>query len=63
MGLPSSGAGRSRAGNWHVVALSRRSGNLVGVAIIEAPTLYHARTRVAVRGIGRAADYSGERAR
>ena len=36
----------------------RRSGKLVGVAIIEAPTLYHARTRLAVRGIGRVADYS-----
>jgi hypothetical protein len=36
----------------------RRSGKLVGVAIIEAPTLYHARTRVAVRGIRRPADYS-----
>jgi hypothetical protein len=33
----------------------RRAGKLVGVAIIEAPTLYRARTRVAVRGIGRAA--------
>jgi hypothetical protein len=36
----------------------RRGGKLVGVAIIEAPTLYHARTRVAVRGIGKAVDYS-----
>jgi hypothetical protein len=36
----------------------RRDGKLVGVAIIEAPTLYHARTRVAVRGIGKAMDYS-----
>ena len=36
----------------------RRDGKLVGVAIIEAPTLYHARTRVAVRGIGKAVDYS-----
>jgi hypothetical protein len=36
----------------------RRSGKLVGVAIIEAPTLCHARTRVAVRGIGRPVDYS-----
>jgi hypothetical protein len=35
-----------------------RDGKLVGVAIIEAPTLYHARTRVAVRGIGKAVDYS-----
>jgi len=39
----------------------RRAGKLVGVAIIEAPTLYHARTRVAVRGIGKAADYSDAR--
>jgi hypothetical protein len=36
----------------------RRGGKLVGVAIIEAPTRYHARTRVAVRGIGKAVDYS-----
>jgi hypothetical protein len=36
----------------------RRGGKLVGVAIIEAPTLYHARTRVAVHGIGKAVDYS-----
>jgi hypothetical protein len=36
----------------------RRDGKLVGVAIIEAPTLYHARTRVAVRAIGKAVDYS-----
>ena len=36
----------------------RRGSKLVGVAIIEAPTLYHARTRVAVRGIGKAAEYS-----
>jgi hypothetical protein len=36
----------------------RRDGKLVGVAIIEAPTLYHARTRVAVRGIGKAVEYS-----
>jgi hypothetical protein len=36
----------------------RRGSKLVGVAIIEAPTLYHARTRVAVRGIGKAVDYS-----
>jgi hypothetical protein len=36
----------------------RRGGKLVGVAIIEAPTLYRARTRVAVRGIGKAVDYS-----
>jgi hypothetical protein len=31
-----------------------RGGELAGVAIIEAPTLYHARTRVAVGGIGKA---------
>jgi hypothetical protein len=36
----------------------RRGHELVGAAIIEAPTLYHARTRVAVRGIGRPADFS-----
>jgi hypothetical protein len=36
----------------------RRGGELAGVAIIEAPTLYHARTRVAVRGIAKAAEYS-----
>jgi hypothetical protein len=48
---------RSCAENyWHVVALFP-SQPQVGVVIIEAPTLYHARTRVAVRGIGRAADY------
>ena len=35
----------------------RRGGELAGVAIIEAPTLYHAGTRVAVRGIGNAAEY------
>jgi hypothetical protein len=29
-----------------------------GVAIIEAPSIYHARLQAAVRGIGRAADYS-----
>jgi hypothetical protein len=55
---PSSGD-RCRAGSkgmWWLYF--RRDGKLVGVAIIEAPTLYHARTRVAVRGIGRAVDYS-----
>jgi hypothetical protein len=36
----------------------RRGDELVGAAIIEAPSLYHARTRVAVRGIGRPADFS-----
>jgi hypothetical protein len=36
-----------------------RNGNvLVGAAIIEAPTLYHARLRAAAQGIGRAAEYS-----
>jgi len=35
----------------------RRGNELVGAAIIEAPTLYQARTRVAVRGIGRPADF------
>jgi hypothetical protein len=30
----------------------RRGGELAGVVTIEAPALYHARTRVAVRGIG-----------
>jgi hypothetical protein len=36
----------------------RRGGELAGTAIIEAPTIYHARLRLAVRGIGNAADYS-----
>jgi hypothetical protein len=36
----------------------RRGGELVGAAIIEAPSPYHARTRVALQGIGRPADYS-----
>jgi hypothetical protein len=36
----------------------RNKGNLVGVAIIEATSLYHARMKAAVCGIGRAADYS-----
>jgi hypothetical protein len=40
----------------------RRGGELVGAAIIEAPTSYHARTRVALRGIGRPADYSEAKA-
>ena len=35
----------------------RKEGQLVGVAIIEAPSLYHARMRATVRGIGRAAEY------
>jgi hypothetical protein len=36
----------------------RNKGKLVGVAIIEAPSLYHARMQAAVQGIGRVADYS-----
>jgi hypothetical protein len=36
----------------------RRGGELAGTAIIEAPTIYHARLRLAIRGIGNAADYS-----
>jgi hypothetical protein len=36
----------------------RRGSEVVGVAIIEAPSIFHARTRLAVWGIGRAADYS-----
>jgi hypothetical protein len=36
----------------------RNNGNVVGVAIIEAPTLYHARMKAAVYGIGKAVDYS-----
>jgi hypothetical protein len=36
----------------------RNEGELVGVAIIAAPSLYHARMRAAVDGIGRAANYS-----
>ena len=36
----------------------RRGGELVGVAIVEAPTIFHARTRLALRGTGRAVDYS-----
>ena len=35
----------------------RTEGKLVGVAIIEAPSLYHARMRAAVRRIGRAGDF------
>ena len=35
----------------------RTEGKLVGVANIEAPSLYHARMRAAVGGIGKAADY------
>jgi hypothetical protein len=55
---PSSGD-RYRAGSKDMWWLYfRRGGKLVGVAIVEAPTLYHARTRVALRGIGKAVDYS-----
>jgi hypothetical protein len=36
----------------------RRGGELTGTAIIEAPTIYHARLRLALRGFGNAADYS-----
>jgi hypothetical protein len=59
MMIPPSSGDRCRAGSKGVWWLYfRRAGKLVGVAIIEAPTLFHARTRVAVRGIGKAADYS-----
>jgi hypothetical protein len=62
MMIPPSSGDRCRAGSrgmWWLYF--RRDGKLVGVVIIEAPTLYHARTRVAVRGIGKAADYSDAR--
>ena len=36
----------------------RRGSELTGVAIIEAPTLFHARMRLAVHGVGNPADYS-----
>jgi hypothetical protein len=36
----------------------RRSGELTAVAIVEAPTIYHARMRLAVRGIGSPSDFS-----
>ena len=36
----------------------RRRGDLTGVAIIEAPTIIHARMRLAVQGIGSPADFS-----
>jgi hypothetical protein len=36
----------------------RHGGEIAGIAIIEAPTIYHARLRLALRGIGNAADYS-----
>jgi hypothetical protein len=37
----------------------RHADQIVGIAIVEAPSLYHARMRAAVTGIGKAADYSG----
>jgi hypothetical protein len=53
----SSGEGRLGATDmWWIYY--RNEGNLVGVAIIEATSLYHARMKAAVYGIGRAADYS-----
>jgi hypothetical protein len=36
----------------------RRGGDLTGVALIEAPTIFHARMRLAVHGIGNPADFS-----
>jgi len=36
----------------------RRGSELAGTAIIDAPSIYHARLRLALRGIGKAADYS-----
>jgi hypothetical protein len=36
----------------------RDEGKLVGVAIIAAPSIYHARMQAAVRGIGKVADYT-----
>jgi hypothetical protein len=36
----------------------RRDEKIVGIAIVEAPSLYHARMRAAVAGIGKAADFS-----
>jgi hypothetical protein len=36
----------------------RRDDNIVGIAIVEAPSLYHARMRAAVAGIGKAAEFS-----
>ena len=35
----------------------RLDDKIVGIAIIEAPSLYHARMRAAVAGIGKAADF------
>jgi hypothetical protein len=36
----------------------RRGSELAGTAIIDAPSIYHTRLRLAFRGIGKAADYS-----
>jgi hypothetical protein len=36
----------------------RHGGELAGTAIIEAPTIYHAHPRLALRGISNAPDYS-----
>jgi hypothetical protein len=36
----------------------RKAGELVGVAFIVAPTLYHARLRAVIREIGKVDDYS-----
>lgn len=36
----------------------RRDDKIVGIAIVEAPSLYHARMRAAVAGIGKATDFS-----
>lgn len=36
----------------------RRDDAVIGIAIVEAPSLYHARMRAAVAGLGKAADFS-----
>ena len=36
----------------------RRDDKVVGIAIVEAPSLYHERMRAAVAGIGKAAEFS-----
>ena len=36
----------------------RRDDKIVGIAIVKAPSLYHARMRAAVAGIGKATDFS-----
>jgi hypothetical protein len=36
----------------------RRSGELTAVVIVEAPTIYHARMRLAALGIGNPSDFS-----